>query len=52
MPELYPSVNPLPSGRPPRDKQRRVGVPEGAVSQTLYERRRFQETFKRATKKG
>ena len=44
--ELYPSVKPLKMEKPSRDK-RKAWTPKGMVSQTDYERKKFQEAFKK-----
>ena len=44
--ELYPSVKPLKVEKPNRDKQK-AWHPKGMVRQDEYERKKFQEAFKK-----
>lgn len=46
MSELYPSLKPLKQEKPKRDVEKRWVLP-GTVTQASYERKKFQEAFKR-----
>lgn len=43
--DLYPSLKPLPT--PEKHKAKEGKPPPGAVRQSTYERKRFQEVFKK-----
>lgn len=45
--DLYPSLKPLTTEKPPADRQRRE-QPAGMISKAVYERRRFTAAFKKA----